>query len=113
MMNQLIDMLHTEDCTMVLLHEGNIRTFKGRGIRMLYHLLNEEPELLYKSKIAIKAVGKTAAHAMISGGVTEVYADIMSKEAYNNLADADIKVNSAKTVNHQHFLKIWTDMGEI
>ena len=113
MMSELIDMLYTEDCSMVLLHEGNIRTFKGRGVRTLYHLLNEAPESLLKSKIAVKAVGKTAARSMTEGGVVEVYADVMSQEAYAWLEDAGVKVNCEKKVDHQRFLKIWAEMGEI
>lgn len=113
MMNELIDKLHIEQCSLVLLHEGNIRTFEGRGVRMLYNLLNDEPESLFKSKVAIKAVGKTAAKAMVDGGVTEVYADVISEEAHNRLKDAGIKVYYEKKVNHQRFLEIWKQMGEI
>ncbi len=83
MMNELIDKLHIEQCSLVLLHEGNIRTFEGRGVRMLYNLLNE------------------------------VYADVISEEAHNRLKDAGIKVDYDKKVNHQRFLEIWKQMGEI
>lgn len=113
MMSELIDTLHTQQCSLVLLHEGNIRQFEGRGIRMFYNLLNEEPELLFKSKVAVKAVGRTAAKAMIEGGVTEVYADVISEQASTALKDAHIKVDYEKKVDHQRFLKIWEKMGEI
>ena len=48
MMQQLIDTLHTEQCSLVILHEGRIRTFDGHGVRRLYNILNDEPELLYE-----------------------------------------------------------------
>ena len=43
MMNELIDTLHTEQCSLVLLHEGNVHKFNGRGARTLYNLLTEAP----------------------------------------------------------------------
>lgn len=113
MMNELIETLQTEQCSMVLLHEGNMTTFEGRGVRTLYHLLNEEPELLFQSKVAIKAVGGTSARAMVEGGVVEVYADVISEQAYGILIGAHIKVEYEKKVDHQRFLKIWEQMGEI
>lgn len=113
MMNELIDKLHVGQCSLVLLHEGNIRTFEGRGVRMLYNLLNDEPESLFKSKVAVKAVGKTAAKAMADGGVVEVYADVMSDEACDRLKDAGVKVGYDRKVSHQRFLEIWKQMGEV
>jgi|SRR3712207_3208454 len=112
MMNDLIDTLHVEHCSLVLLHEGNIHQFNGRGVRTLYNLLNEEPECLLEAKLAAKAVGHTAARMMVEGGVTEVYADVISDSAYSTLQDAGIKVNYEKKVDHARFLKIWEQMGE-
>ena len=39
MMDELKDKLHSEQCSLVVLHEGNIRTFDGRGVRTLYDLM--------------------------------------------------------------------------
>ena len=50
---------------------------------------------------------------MVDGGVTEVYADVISEEAHHRLKDAGIKVDYDKKVNHQRFLEIWKQMGEI
>ena len=75
MMNELIDTLHTEQCSLVLLHEGNVHKFNGRGARTLYNLLTEAPEALLNSKLAAKAAGRTAAKMMVNGGVCEVYAE--------------------------------------
>lgn len=112
MMDQLKETLHTEQCSLVVLHEGNISTFTGRGVRMLYNILNDEPELLYGAKLADKAVGRTAAKAMVNGGVEEVWADVISDQAYNTLHDAGIKVSYERKVDHSTFLRIWEKMGE-
>jgi predicted Fe-Mo cluster-binding NifX family protein len=112
MMNELKEKLHTEQCTLVVLHEGNISTFDGRGVRKLYNLVNDEPELFLDAKIADKAIGRTAARMMVQGGVVEVYADVISEQAYNTLKDAGIKVSYNKKVDHQTFLKIWEKLGE-
>lgn len=113
MMNELIDTLHTDQCSLVVLHEGNVTTFDGRGVRTLYHLLDKEPELLLGAKVAIKAVGRTAAKAMATGGVVEVWADVISDQAYNTLHDNGVKVSYEKRVAHTTFLQIWERMGEI
>ena len=57
MMNELIETLRTEQYALVILHEGNISTFEGRGVRTLYNILEERPELLLGAKAAIKAAG--------------------------------------------------------
>ena len=47
MMQQLIDTLHNEQHTLVVLHDGRVTTYDGQGVRRLYNIMNEEPELLY------------------------------------------------------------------
>lgn len=112
MMNELIDTLHVEQCSLVVLHEGNIVTFNGKGVRKLYDIMEQQPELLYESKVADKAVGRTAARAMVEGGVTEVYADVISEQALQVLEDANIRVNYDRKVDHNAFLRIWEKMDE-
>jgi predicted Fe-Mo cluster-binding NifX family protein len=113
MMDELKEKLHTEQCSLVVLHEGNINTFDGRGVRKLYNLINDEPELFLEAKIADKAIGRTAAKMMVDGGVSEVYADVISEQALNTLEDAGIRVSYEKKVDHRTFLKIWEKLGEI
>jgi len=112
MMNQLKEKLHCEQCSLVILHEGKMITFSGHGVRTLYNILSEQPEVLFESKLAVKAVGRTAAKNLITGKVDEVYADFISEPAYNALKDADIKVMYGKKVSHSEFLKIWERLGE-
>lgn len=112
MMNQLIDRLHADHLSLVILHEGRVATYEGHGVRTLYHILDNEPELLLDAKVAVAAAGHTAAQAMKEGGVVEVYADYISEQAYDTLHAADIKVTALHKVSHHDFLKIWERMGE-
>jgi len=112
MMQQLIDTLHTEQCSLVILHEGRIRTFDGHGVRRLYNILNDEPELLYESKMAVQAIGQSAARMMVDGGVAEVWADMLSEQAYHTLTDAKIVVKYKRKVYHTTFLDLWRKLGE-
>jgi predicted Fe-Mo cluster-binding NifX family protein len=113
MMQELIDTLHTEQCSLVILHEGNINTYEGHGVRRLYNIINEAPELFLEAKIAVKAVGRSAARMMVEGGVSEVYADIISQQAYDLLTGAGITVSYEKKVDHPTFLRIWQKLGEL
>ena len=113
MMQELIDTLHTEQCSLAILHEGNIRTFDGHGVRRLYNIINDEPELFFKAKLAVKAVGRSAARMMVEGGVTEVHAEVMSQQAYDVLHDAGIAISFDKKVDHATFLDIWRKLGEL
>lgn len=113
MMQELIDTLNTEQCSLAILHEGNISTFKGHGVRRLYNIINDEPELFLGAKLAIKAVGRSAARMMVEGGVNEVHAEIMSQQAYDVLHDAGVAISFDKKVDHPTFLKIWQKLGEL
>ena len=112
MMDKLKEALSNGDCNLAILHEGHINTFKGRGVRVLYHILDDAPELLLGSKLADKAVGRTAAKAMIDGGVAEIWAEIISQEACEMLRSSGIKVSYQSKVDHATFLKLWERMGE-
>jgi hypothetical protein len=100
MMKELIDKLHAGDCSLVLLHDGKISTYENRGVRDLWALLNEKPELLYESKVADKTVGKAAAALMATGGVCEIYTDVMSRQAMAILDNAHVKYSYMKLVDH-------------
>lgn len=112
MMDVLIDKLHNGQSSLVVLHEGNTRQFEGVGVRKLYDIQNNEPELLYGSKLAAKAVGRTAAKVMAACGVREVYADVISDAAADVLRDAGVKLSAGRQVDHGEFLRIWERLGE-
>lgn len=113
MMQELIDTLHIEQCSLVILHDGHIRTFTGHGMRRLYNIVSEEPELLYDAKVAAKAVGRSAAAMMVDGGVVEVYADYISQQAYDALTSAGVKVTYDRKFDHSSFLDVWRKLGEL
>ena len=112
MMQHLIDTLHSGQDSLVILHEGRQRSFCGQGLRKLYNIAVQEPELLLGAKLADKAVGRTAARVMAEGGVAEIYADYISERACDLLIDANIKVRYGKKVDHATFLDIWKRLGE-
>lgn len=111
-MQKLIDTLHNGQDSLVILHEGHVRSFSGQGLRKLYNIATQEPELLLGAKLADKAVGRTAARVMAEGGVAEIYADYISEQAFDLLQTAGIRVKYDKKVDHETFLDIWKKLGE-
>lgn len=90
-MTDLTGLLHRDEHTLVVAN-GEIRTFRGRGISDLYKLLCEDPGFMKGASVADKVVGKGAAALMILGGVKELYADIVSEPALSLLKTAPIRV---------------------
>ena len=80
MMEDLIRLLHEGDHSLVVAN-GDVRTFDGRGVSDLYGLFKEDPGFLKGAFIADKVVGKAAAALMILRGEKEVFADIISQPA--------------------------------
>ena len=82
MTQQLIDILHQENCSLVVQDtKGEIRTFFKKGVRDLEDLLDHEPSFLRGAMIADKVIGKAAAGMAAFGGVREIYANVMSRHA--------------------------------
>ena len=73
--------LHAKRCSCVIVQNGNVRLCHEHGIKDLYQILKEEPEVLLGATVADKVIGKGAAALMILGGVKEVYADVISRPA--------------------------------
>ena len=71
---QAIDLLFAERCSCVVRNGDTIRIFRERGVRDLWRLLHEEPELLDGAFVADKVVGKGAAALMAAGRVRELFA---------------------------------------
>ncbi|MDE6374172.1 MAG: DUF1893 domain-containing protein, partial [Alistipes sp.] len=53
---ELVDRLHAEGCSCVIGNGAQVRIFHQRGVKDLYRLLNEEPELLEGAFVADKVV---------------------------------------------------------
>ena len=96
-MKRLVEILHDEQCSLVVSSEsGEVTTYNKKGVRDLVWLLDNEPQRLRGASVADKVVGKASAGLLVQGGVTEVYADVMSRLAIPLLDKAGI---SGETVD--------------
>lgn len=101
MMNRLIERLHSEQCSCVIATaNGAVRTFHRRGIADLFITLKNEPGTLQGAMVADKVVGKAAAALMVLGGVSRVYADVMSTPALALLRRHGITAECATETDH-------------
>lgn len=98
-MNDLISILHEGHHSLVVAN-GDVCTFDGRGVSDLYFLLFEDPEFLRGASVADKVVGKGAAALMILGGIVEVYADVISSVALRLLKDEGLRVHFGREVTY-------------
>lgn len=89
-MQQLIEILRREKCSLVVKNHGIVTTYSKPGVRDLEHLLDHEPEVLQGAVIADKVIGKAAAAIVVVGGVKALYAEVMSKKAIPFLDEAGI-----------------------
>ena len=58
---QTVGLLFAEKCSCVVRNGDEVRIFRERGVKDLYRLLREEPQLLDGAFVADKVVGKGAA----------------------------------------------------
>ena len=99
-MNELIEILHREGCSLVLRDvQGNVRTFYKKGVRDLEDLLDHEPATLRGAAVADKVVGKAAAAMMAHGGVGEAYADVLSRKAVPMLEAGGVRYACGELVD--------------
>lgn len=96
----LLDNLFAEKCSCVIRQANEVRVFHERGVKDLYRLLREEPDFLKDSFIADKVVGKAAAALIILGGVKEVFANVISQQAYKLLSQSHIQTEYRLMVPH-------------
>lgn len=89
-MQQLIEILRREKCSLVVKNHGIVTTYSKPGVRDLEHLLDHAPEMLHGATIADKVIGKAAAAMVVVGGVKELFAEVMSKRAIPFLEEAGI-----------------------
>ena len=90
---QTIGLLFAEKCSCVVRNGDEVRIFRERGVKDLYRLLREEPQLLDGAFVADKVVGKGAAALMILGGGGELHADVISRPARLLLAASPVHVS--------------------
>lgn len=90
-MQQLINLLHQQQCSLVVQSADNlVTTYNKKGVRDLVWLIDNQPERLQGARIADKVIGKAAAALIVRGGVSEVYAEVMSRLALPLLNEASV-----------------------
>ena len=75
---------------------GEEMEFHRKGVIDLFSLLTSNPSFLHGAVIADRVIGKGAALLLVKGGVSEVFAYVMSKPALDILNRTGIKVNYAE-----------------
>ncbi len=101
MLSELVATLHRSGCSLVMMDTaGRVRQFSKKGVRDLEDLLDHEPDSLRRATIADKVVGKAAAGMMAFGGVSEVYADVLSARAVPMLKRYGIVYSYGQLVDH-------------
>lgn len=87
-------------CSLAVVHGGVARLYGGRGVKDLYRLVSDEPEVLSGASVADKVVGKGAAALMAAGGVKEVYALTVSESALELLEGEGVMTWHDRAVPH-------------
>ena len=93
-----IELLHASNASCIILNNNKFHYFTERGIKDLYNLYKNRPEILKNSFIADKVVGKGAAALMALGEISELYTDIISEKAVKMLQKCKIIHSFAKQV---------------
>jgi iron complex outermembrane receptor protein len=70
---------------------GNVLTFEGRGVKDLYALYVNTPEILRGAVVADKVIGTGAATLMALAGIKEYYTNVISKDALSIFENKGIK----------------------
>ena len=99
MKGEVRDLLRSGNHSLVI-DNGEVRTFDGKGVKDLLRLLDEEPQELKGAKIADKVVGKAAAALMVLGKVREVYAELISTPAVELLRKYGVAVSFGNETDH-------------
>lgn len=99
MIQQLVDILHSQGHSLVI-YNGSVHSFDGRGVSDLYRIYTTDPELLYGATVADKVVGKGAAALMVLGKIRQVHADVISRPALSLLESTDISVGYSSVVDN-------------
>lgn len=94
-------MLDSDDCRGVARSaDGKLKVFRRRGVADLFRLVTETPDFLRGASVADRVIGRGAALLMIKGGVTDVYARVISGGALSALRDAGVSVSFGSEVPH-------------
>lgn len=98
-MEDLVNLLHKGNHSLVIAN-GEVCTFDGRGVSDLYSLFKEDSGFLKGASIADKVVGKAAAALMILAEVEEVHTEVISQLALDLFAGSRVNVSYTTVVPH-------------
>lgn len=96
------EILHNKQCTCVVLVQETCLTSNKSGIRPVLDWLRADNTALRGGTAADKVVGKAAAMLFVYGGVTAVWAEIISEPAYAFLQQHGVAVTYGKLVAAIH-----------
>ncbi len=97
-MNELVKILIEGGHSGVLKNGDKLLTFTRPGVADLYDIYMSTPEVLKGAMLADKVIGKAAASVAIAGGVSRIYALLISQHAVNLLAKYNIHFEYEKLV---------------
>lgn len=95
---ELVSILRAERCSCVICKGEKVTLCHERGVSDLLRMLKEEGVPLMGAVVADKVVGKGAAALMILGGVSQVYAEVISRPALELFDAASIPVKYGSCV---------------
>lgn len=97
---QLLRQLDEGRFSCIVENNGDIHTFKQKGVRDLYDLVSNSNSILKQARVADKIVGKGAAALIIRGGATSVYTHSISKSALEMLKNNNIHVSYDNVIEY-------------
>ena len=81
----------------VAYNDDGLHTSSEKGLLPLIKWLEADPDFLRGASVADKVVGRAAAMIMVYGGVSEVYASVVSDSALSLLKEAGIACTYSMT----------------
>ena len=99
MRSEVISLLRSSGCSCVIRNGATLHMCHERGVKDLHRLLHNKPELLCGATLADKVVGKGAAALMIAGGVSYVYAEVLSRKAQELFEQYAVEVDYGTLVD--------------
>ena len=84
----------------VIVKDGQvIEESSARGIKPIYETYKNKVKFFREASVADRVIGKAAAMFLVSGGVKELYTDLISEIAIEILESSNIEVHYLKKVS--------------
>lgn len=98
--NDIVQELIDKGCSCIVYSQSEKHYFYNHGVKDLFFLLNDSPDVMYNAFITDKVIGKGAAALMCAGKVADVYAVTISQPALELLKIHGINVEYGQCVAH-------------